>query len=182
MRTWMRLIPAVVLILPFAPALLNAADPEIPIKKEDFQKLMEKVDKLQSDMTANSLRGNRTADDLRAIREELQRIRELLERMAQQQGAIQRQSGYGPTFVPPGAPPSTGTITLRNVYSAPATVHINGQPHLVLPNQTRIVSNFPVGSFRYSVDVDGFGMVEPPRTETLHPAGYRITIFPRMPY
>jgi hypothetical protein len=30
--------------------------------------------------------------------------------------------------------------------------------------------------------VDGYGTVEPLRTDTLRPAGYRITIFPRMPY
>src|SRR5579875_3375905 len=115
MRTWMRLVAAILLILPFAPARLYAADPELTIKREDFQKLIDKVDKLQKDMTDNSLRGNRTAEDMRAIREELARIRELLERMARQQGVSQRQAGYDPRSLPSGgaAAPATGTIVLQ---------------------------------------------------------------------
>lgn len=183
MRTWMRLIPAVLLAVSFTPALLHAADPELTIKKEDFQKLLEKVDKLQKDMTDNSLRGNRTAEDMRVIREELQRIRELLERMAVQQGAIQqRQAGFDPRSLPPGGGrPTTGTITLQNDFSAPATVHINGQSFTVAPYQIRTIPNLPVGPFQYYVDVGG-NMVESPHSETLRPEGYRIRIFTRLPF
>lgn len=182
MRTWMRLIPAVLLILPFAPALLHAADPEIPIKKEDFDKLKEKIDKLQSEMTANSQRAKATADDVRAIRQELERIRELLERMAVQQGVIQRQAGYDPRSISASAPtPTTATITLQNSYSAPATVHINGRSFRVEPNQTLRIPDSPTGTFQYFVDVEGYGRVEQPRTDTLRPVGYVIRIFPRVP-
>lgn len=182
MRTWMRLISAVLLAVPFTPALLHAADPELNIKKEDFQRLLEKVDKLQKDMTDNSLRGNRTAEDLRGIREELQRIRELLERMAQQQGAIQRVAGYDPRSLPNGgARPITGAITLQNDFSAPATVHINGQAFSVAPYQIRTIPNVPLGPFQYFVDVEG-RIVEAPHSETLSQAGYRIRIYTRPPF
>lgn len=180
MRTWMRLVAALLLILPLAPARLSAADPEL--KKDDLQKLIDKVDKLQKDMTDNSLRGNRTAEDLRAIREELGRIRELLERMAQQQGAIQqRTAGYDPRSLRPGGVAPSATITLQNDFSAPATVHINGRSFNLGAYQTLKVPDVPVGPFQYYVEVGG-RMVEPPRNETLPSAGYRIQIYTRPPF
>ncbi|MHB1425863.1 MAG: hypothetical protein ACYC3I_22075 [Gemmataceae bacterium] len=180
MRTWMSLIPAILLILISPATLLQAADPELTIKKEDFQKLLDKVDKLQSDMTSNSLRGNHSVEELRAIREELQKIRELLEIMARQQGAIQRQAGFGPPSVP-AAVPSTGTVTVQNVYTAPATVRLNGQTHRVDPGQTLPIFGVPLGTIQYSVEVDGFGLVEPLRTDVIRTGAYRIKIFPKMP-
>jgi len=186
MRTWMRLIPAVFLIASSTPALLHAAD-ETTIKKEDLQKIQEKLDKLQSDMTANNLRDTRTVEDLRVIREELQKIRALLERMENMAREQERIARYGPPALPPGgapaAPlPTTGRITVQNNFSAPATVRINGQPYAVGIGQSRAIFGVPTGSFQYSVDVEGFGTVELPRTDTLPATGYRITIFPKMPY
>jgi hypothetical protein len=183
MRTWTRLIPAVLLILPFTPALLRAADPDIKSLNDRLDQLSQKVKTLEDNVTSNSLRGNRVEAELRAVREELGRIRELLERMAQQQGAIQRQAGYDPRSVSPGgAIPTTGTITVQNNYTAPATVHINNQTFRVEPGQTRPISGVPTGLFQYSVDVEGYGTVEPPRSDTLRPWGYRINIYPRMPF
>lgn len=180
MRTWMSLVAAISLILPLSSARLRAADPELTLKKEDFQKLVDKIDKLQKDMTDNALRGNQTLAELRTIREELQKIRELMERMAVQQGTIRREAGYDPRSVAPGgAPPAAGTIVLQNDFPATATVHINGQSFTVAPYQTRHVGNVPLGIFQYSVDVEGTGAVEPPRSESLRPGGYRIRIFPR---
>jgi hypothetical protein len=178
MHTWIRLIPAVLLILPLTTARLRA-DGELPTKA-DVKNLSDKVDRLLSDMTANSLRGNATVAELRAIHDELQRIRQLLEIMAQQPGPIQRQAFYGPSPVmPPAAAPTTGTVTVQNTHPAPATVVINGQAYPVEPYQTRSII-LPAGSFQYSVEVAGFGLVEPLRSETLRPAGgYRINIFPR---
>jgi TolA-binding protein len=191
MRTWMKLIAAVLLIPLATPALLHAAD-DTAIKKEDFQELIDKVDKLQSDMTANNLRGTRTAEELRVIREELQSIRKILERMEnmarEQERNAERIARFGPSTSPPGGPPPaaplppTGTITVQNTYSAPATVRINGQPYEVGIGQTRAIYSVPTGPFQYSVEVEGFGMVEPPRTATLPATGYRINIVPRMPY
>lgn len=183
MRTWTSLIPAVLLILPFTPALLHAADSDTPLP-DRVNQLSKKLETLENDVKANSLRGNRVAEELREIRAELSRIRELLERMAQQQGTIRIQPGYNPSSVaPPGAPvPTMGTITVRNHYTAPATVAINGRTYRVDAGQTLPILGVPAGTFQYSVDVEGYGMVEPLRNATLSPTGYRITIFPRMPY
>lgn len=182
MRSWMRVVAAVLLIMPFATALLHAADPELPLKKEDFQRLVDKVDKLQSEMTANSLRGTRTAEDLREIRVELQKIRELLERMAAQQGAIQRQSLYGPSLSPIAPVPTTGTITVENSSSFTATVRIDGRSYVVRPGQTIPIRGVPTGTFQYSVDAEPFGTIQPLQTDTLRPGGYTIRIYPRMSF
>lgn len=185
MRTWKKMVPALLLILVSAPSLLQAADPEITPSRDEWKNLLQKVDKLQSDLTNSNLRATRSSDDLKAIRDDLSKIRRLLEILAEQQGVIQRQSGYDPRSVAPGAPgvalPATGSITLQNVYPAAATVRINDQSYFIEANRTRIVPNFPVGPFQYSVDVEGYGIVLPPKTETLHSTGFRITIFPRMP-
>ena len=181
MRTWTRVIPAVLLILPFTPAFLRAADDTASLT-EKLNQLSKKVETLEKNVTDNSLRRNQVEAELRDIKVELGKIRELLERMAQQQGAIQRQAGYDPRFVPGvpgGAIPTTATITVENVFSAPADVRINGQSYPVEPFQTRPII-VPLGAFQYSVEVEGHGMVKPPSMETLRPSGFRIRIFPKM--
>jgi hypothetical protein len=185
MRTWTRLIPAVLLVLPITPALLHAADPETPSLNDRLNQLSDKVKKLESDVTANSLRGNRVETELRAIKDELSSIRKLMERMAGQE-PLRIQPGYDPRSINPAVPggilPGAGTITVQNQYLAPATVRINDRPFRVEPNQSLPITGIPTGTFQYSVEVDGYGMIEPLRTDTLRPAGYRITIHPRMPY
>ena len=182
MRTWTRLIPAVLLILPFTPALLHAAD-DPALLTDRLNQLSKKMETLESDVKSNSLRGSRVAEELRDIRVELGKIRELLELLAKQQGTLRIQPGYDPRSVTPGGPvPTMGTITVRNHYTAPATIAINGRTYRVEAGQTLPILGVPAGTFQYSVDVEGYGMVEPLRNATLPPAGYRITIFPRMPY
>jgi hypothetical protein len=179
MRTWKRLIPAVLLVLPFTGSWLRAdaetnADAIKQLQK-DVKKLQEDVAQLRKDFTDNAAQRNANAEQLRAIRE-------TLDRMARQQDTLRIQPGYDPRSINPAVPPASGTITLQNHYSAPATVRINDRPYRVEPNQTVPVLGVPTGTFQYSVDVDGFGTVEPLRTDNLRPVGYRITIFPRMPY
>jgi hypothetical protein len=180
MRTWTRLTSAVLLTLAlFCPTLRAADPPETNAQKiEQLQKevaqLQKDVLEMRKDLLDNAARRNATA-------EQLARIQELLERMALQQGVI-RQAGFDPRSVAPGgAPATTATITLQNTYLAPATVRINGQSYRVSPGQTLPIA-FPIGTIQYSVDVDGTGTLEPLRTDTLQPAGYRINIhFLRMP-
>ncbi|GEM_PF-6750948 len=178
MRTWMRLIPAVLLVIAFTNSA-RAADVETDKKidqlKTEVAQLRKDLDNLKVEVNA---RGARVAEDL-------QEIKNLLRDMANRP-PLSRQSGYDPRSLLPGAPsatplPTTGTITLQNVYPAPATVRINGQPYFVDANQTREVRNVPIGPFQYSVDVEGYGTVEPLRSDTLRPAGYLIRIYPRMP-
>jgi TolA-binding protein len=173
----MRLIPALLLAVPFTWSSLRAEEKSNDQKISDLQRevseLRRDIAQLRKDLLDNATQRN-------ADTEELRRIRTAVERMAREQETISR---YGPPALPPGAPPlqPTGTITVQNNYSAPATVRINGRPYVVAPGQSMPIHGVPTGTFQYSVDVDGFGMVELPRTDNLPSAGYRISIFPR-PY
>jgi TolA-binding protein len=178
MRTWMRLIPAILLATPFTgPAY--AADAETDKKIDQLQKdvaqLRKDLESLREEVKNSNARGAKVSEDL-------QEIKTILRDLANRQAALTRQAAYGPPGIPSGATPSpTATITVQNTYSAAATVRINGQSYRVAPGQTMPILGVPTGTFQYSVDVDGYGTVEPLRTDTLQPAGYRITIYPRMP-
>ncbi len=176
MRTWARLIPAALLAIPFTWSSLYA-DAETNAQKieklqKDVAQLQKQIEDLRKDLSDNALRRN-------ASTEELGRIRELLERMAVQQGVIQqRQAGYNPSSVNAGVP-STAMITVDNQFGADALVRINGQPYLVPAFRTIQVPRIPTGSFEYSVELNG-GLIQSPRQETLQPPGYTIRIYRRM--
>jgi hypothetical protein len=181
MRTWTRLGSAVLLAIPLtAPSL--RADAELNAKnieklQNEVAQLRKDVAQLQKDILDNAAQRSANAEQLRSIRD-------LLARMARQQETITRQAGYDARSVTPPLPgtlPPTARILLENVYASPATVRVNGQSYRVEPNQTLPVTA-PVGTLQYSVEVDGYGLTEPLRTDNLPPAGYRIRIFPRMPY
>lgn len=176
MHTWMRLIPAVLLAVPFTGASLRAGDAETNAKKiEDLQKdvaqLKKDLQDLKDEVRTNSVRGAQVTKDL-------QDIKNMLRDMS---AVSTRQAGYDPRSLRPGGPPPSATITLQNDFSAPATVHINGRSFNLGAYQTLKVPDVPVGPFQYYVEVGG-RMVEPPRNETMPPAGYRIQIFTRPPF
>jgi TolA-binding protein len=200
MRTWMRLIPAVLLAIPFtgsARAADETTDQKIKKLQDDVAQLRKDLESLSDEVKKSNARGARVAEDLQEIRtilqhpqpagaarlaDDIQEIKTILRDMASKQAAITRQAAYGPSGVPAGAPlPATGTITVQNNYSAAASVLINGRPYRVAAGQTVRVTDVPTGTFQYSVDVDGYGTVGPVRTDTLQPVGYRITVFPGMP-
>lgn len=181
MRTWMKLLPAVLLVLPISGSSLAADAPpnakDIEQLQSEVKKLREDVQKLQEAMTKNELRG---AD----IQLKLNEILYRLDSLAKQQQTIERIAAYGPPPMPgatiPGAalPLTTATVHLVNRYPSPAQVRINGQAFTVGGFQTIQVPRVPPGTFEYSVEVDG-QMISPPHMETLPPTGYRITIYPR---
>jgi hypothetical protein len=181
MRTWMRLLVALLLAFSFAAAALGAdgvttADRVDKLEK-DVKKLQEDMAKIQSDLTKNALVGATTLEELR-------KIRESMDRLSRTQDVV-RQPGYDPRSVNPSipsvtAPPTTATIVLENVFSSGAWVRVNGQAYHVNPGETLPITA-PVGTFQYSVEVDGHGIVNPLHNDRLPPSGYRIRIFPRMP-
>jgi hypothetical protein len=214
MRTWTRLVPAVLLALPFTMASVRAEDAESNAKKieqlqKDLKELRLTLDVLKEEMKTNSVRGAKVEADLSLIKdmllkaasardaavrqvnyaplppEELREIRDLLHRIASMQEANIRRSAYAPTptteDVPPGGTPvpATGTITLRNQYTAMAIVRINGRRFEVPPGRNAVIPGVPVGPYNYDVEVDGYGVVMPLRTETLRPNGRIITIYPQ---
>lgn len=183
MRTWTRIAAVLLLTVPFT-ASAFCADPEITDKKriadleQAVKDLKYDMEILKAKVDTSNLRGAKTAEDL-------QLIISMLKTMPTQQDVVARQAGYDArsnATVPNVAMPATSTITLENVFSTPATVRINDREFRIEPYQTRKISGVPVGTFRYSVDVDGYGPTETsPRSDNLPPSGYRIRIFPRMP-
>jgi outer membrane murein-binding lipoprotein Lpp len=191
MRTWMRLVLAVLLATPFTSALVRAdssdqlkppsTDQKLDKLQKDVDTLRSEINALQTKVLALAVRQDTPAAELREILRRLDNLALKLEAGIRQ--PTTRESGAGPGPLPAGpgngAPASTGTITLRNQYSAVATVHINGRSFVIEPNRTATLS-VPLGTFNYEVEVDGYGMVQPLRSETLRPNGHIITIFPRV--
>jgi hypothetical protein len=176
----MKLASAVLLLLPFATAAFSA-DPE-PTTAQTIDKLQKDVDALrrdvktlQSDVLNNGIRGAR-------IEEEMREIRKLLQKLDQMASARESISRYGP-LPSEGTTsmmvPTTATITVRNRYMANANIRINGRPYPVAPGQELRIPGVPLGSINYDVEVDGYGLVQPLRTEALRPNGRIITIFPQ---
>jgi hypothetical protein len=167
----MKLAPAVLLLLPLMPAASGAE--ETNNTAQQIKQLQEDVKKLKADMIDTNLKINTIARNLDDIKEILQR----LDRMA----ARESISRYGPPpeGVPAMAAPTTGTITVRNQYTANATIRINGRPYAAPAGQDVRIGGVPLGPINYDVEVDGYGVVQPLRTETLRPNGRIITIFPQ---
>src|SRR5262249_5364717 len=150
MRTWMRLAPAVLLVLPFAPATVRA-DAETNAKnieqlQKDFKDLRRDLEILQNEVRTNSVRGAQTAADIREI---LRR----LDQMASTQETVRRYAPPPPDAVPGAAAPTTGTITVRNQYTADATISINGRPYRVPAGREARIGNVPLGPINYDVEV-----------------------------
>jgi hypothetical protein len=209
MRTWTRLVPAVLLVLPLTLTPVRAGDAET--NEQKIAQLRKDVDALRRDLKSlgdavldGNARGAKTAEDLAVIKDmllrmasaselntrrsgyaplpgdELREIRDLLHQIARAQEANIRRSAYAPTPSMTDIPvPTTGTITVRNRYSATATVRINGRLMTVPPYRDAQMSDVPVGPYSYDVEVDGFGIVQPLRTETLRPNGRIITVYPQ---
>lgn len=178
MRTWTRLIPAVLVAVPFTWSSLRAAeetaDQKIKKLQDDVAQIQKDLESIKKEVKDSNARGARVAEDL-------EDIKTILRDIANRQAAISRQSAYGPAALPPAAQiPATGAITVQNNYSSRATVRINGRPYDVGIGQSIRIRDVPTGAFQYSVDVEGYGTVEQPRTDTLPAAGYRITIYPKM--
>lgn len=199
MRTWMRLALAALLAVPFTLAPLGAADPEETIEQKvkrldkELAQLRKDLEELRNKQTDNSLRRSATSENLRNLRERLGVLEQIVVKHDDLlKTPITRQAGYlnpgtNPQgTAPPGtgnggaAAPPTGTVTVRNLYPASATVVVNGTSIPLQPNQTATVK-VPLGQFTYEVFVDGFCLVQAMKPETLTPQGRTITIHPRIP-
>jgi hypothetical protein len=157
MRTWTRLIPTALLTLPLLLPSVHAADPEL-----------------------DSVKIRQLQDDVKQLRKDLDALRDAIRRIDQRTEIMQRESFYGPSgAIGNGVAPRRATITMQNDSAVGVTVRINGMPYRVEPFSTRPLTNVPVGPFNYEIEADGFGILEPVRTETLTPNGHRFRIYPR---
>ncbi|HEY7426771.1 MAG TPA: hypothetical protein VH682_21220 [Gemmataceae bacterium] len=176
MRTWMKFAPAILLLLPFTLSASGADETtaqKIEKLQTDVDALRREVKTLQADVLNNGLRGAR-------IEEEMSKIRELLQKLDRLASAQESTRYYRPPEgVPAAVAPTTGMITVRNQYTADATIRLNGRPWRVPAGRDVRIGDVPLGSINYDVEVDGYGLVQPLRTETLRPNGRIITIFPQ---
>jgi hypothetical protein len=169
MRTWTKLVPAVLLAMPLMLAPVHADE----LNADKIAKLQKEVDDLKKEVE-NLKRG--TAQDIREIKD-------LLKQMAQQ-GPVVSRSGYTPGTGGAGnggAPaPNMGRVTLRNQYETNATFRINGQSYTVAPHWVMGVDQ-PLGPLTWEVSVEGYGVVQPPTSVTLTANGRTMTVFPMRP-
>ena len=169
MRTWTKLVPAVLLAMPLMLAPVHADE----LNADKIAKLQKDVEELRKEVE-NLKRG--TAQDIREIKD-------LLKQMAQQ-GPVVSRSGYTPGTGGAGnggAPaPNMGRVTLRNQYETNATFRINGQSYTVAPHWVMGVDQ-PLGPLTWEVSVEGYGVVQPPTSVTLTANGRTMTVFPMRP-
>jgi outer membrane murein-binding lipoprotein Lpp len=145
------------------PALALAPPPEGD-KKTDSEKLDEisrqlktladNVNDIKNQLGDMSLSTNRTIADLKS---RIDALEQRLGRIESQAGGVRRAM----------APPVVGTIRLMNRSAFPATINVNGQPYTVAPGQTRDLAGVAAGAFTYSVEANGFGMIQPPVSRIL---------------
>jgi hypothetical protein len=168
MRTWTKLVPAVLLAMSLTLAPVHADE----LNADKIAKLQKDVEELKKEV--ESLKRG-TAQDIREIKE-------LLKQMAQQGGPVVSRSGYTPGTggVGNGGAPANGTgkVTLRNQYEASATFRINGRSYSVAPFRTTIIPDVPLGTITWDVSVEGYGLIHPTTTVPLTPNGRIINVFP----
>jgi hypothetical protein len=90
------------------------------------------------------------------IRQRLKQLEEDVDRLRSRMSTTSRRQYY--------SDPQTaevGSVVLRNDLDVPATVTINGRSHVVQAGATRTISDVPVGSVRYTVTAEGFGVGSP---------------------
>jgi septal ring factor EnvC (AmiA/AmiB activator) len=175
MRTWTKLVPAVLLAMSSALAPVCADTPNNDKSNaEKIAELQKEVNDLKREVK-NLKEG--TAQDIREIKD-------LLKQMAQQ-GPVVSRSGFTPGAGGSGndgpSAPGTATVYLRNQYGTNATFRINSQSFLVEPNRTMTVKNVPVGTIAWEVSVDGYGQVVASTSVSLTSSGRTFTVFPVQP-
>ncbi len=173
MRTWTKLVPAVLLAMSMLAPVHADAPNNDKSNADKIAELQKEVNDLKREVK-NLKEG--TAQDIREIKD-------LLKQMAQQAPVVSRSAytpGAGGSGNGGGPPPSMGRVTLRNQYETNATFRINGQSYTVAPHWVMGV-NEPLGPLTWEVSVEGYGVVQPPSTVTLTANGRTMTVFPIRP-
>jgi len=127
------------------------ADEQDSVRKlrEDVSRLQKQLDDLQ---TARELERQIGDRERKALRERLRQIEDDLDRLrGRLNSTSRRQFSFDPSA-------ETGTVVLRNQLDVPATVTIGGTSYVVPARRTRTLNNAPVGTIRYTVTADGFGV------------------------
>ncbi len=139
---------------------------------------MEAIQKQLADiqLSLQSLKAQDTEIRLRKLESEITGIREQLGRMEASLKVSKAESRTSFSISPPASPTTTGTIRLSNTSAYYASVNIGGLLYRVAPGQVLPIANQPVGEFKYDVQADGFGLIQPATQRSLG-AGEVFTIF-----
>jgi len=130
--------------------------------RDDLTRLEKKIDLLLQARKLERELGDSEKKDLEArvrrLESELRRLR-------------RTQNYFDPDVT------DTGTVVLRNELFVTATVTINGTPYTVPARRTVTLNSVPVGSVRYVVTAEGFGVGSARRSTVSMNDPLTITIY-----
>jgi hypothetical protein len=140
------------LSLAFLPSTARAQD-EVQKLREDLTRLQKQIKDMQAE---RELDRQLSEQERRVFRQRLQQLEEDVDRLRGRMSTTSRRQFYSD-------PQATemGSVVLRNDLDVPATVTINGRSHVVRAGATRTIGDVPVGSVRYTVTAEGFGVGSP---------------------
>jgi len=168
MRRLVRPLGLAVALLATMPVL--AADPELS-DKEKLDRILRDMQTVKSDLeklNTVAVQVQATTKDLRELQKRMESLEQAMERLAASR--VRVSSSFTPTE------PATGTIMVQNRYSVPVTVFVNGQQYPVPSFETRRIAGVPAGNFRYEVQAEGFGVIQPAVPRSLN-ANETFSIF-----
>jgi hypothetical protein len=139
------------LTLAFFPNAASAQD-DVQKLRDDLTRLEKKLDLL---LEARKLERKISDEEKKDVEARLRRLEDDVRRLRRRSYSFDPQST------------EMGSVVLRNDLDVPATVTINGRSYVVRARTTRTLSDVPVGSIRYLVTAEGFG-VGPARYSTVN--------------
>jgi hypothetical protein len=198
MRTWMTLAAASLLAVASLRSPARADDPPAD-RNTKLDRMSQALGQIQRDLaqmqrdleemrTTENVRNSQTAahtSQIGAMEERMARLERQIADLMNGRGQT-TTSGYfspgngGAAGLP--ALPRRGLVHIVNRYDLPATVTLNDRSYSVMPHQAIDVRNIPAGVFRYEIEVEGYGVIQPETARALAPGGkHDIVIYPRVP-
>ena len=157
--------------------------PTATIPTTTLAPMLESVQKQLTDIqiSLQSLKAQDSEVRLRKLETDLALIRDQLSRI---ESSLKLSKGESRTSfsISPAAVPAvpTGTIRLSNTSAYYASVTMGGLIYRIAPGQVLPITGQPVGDFKYDVQADGFGLIQPATQRTLgKDEVFTIFIYPR---
>jgi len=157
--------------------------PTTTIPTTTLTPMLESVQKQLTDIqiSLQSLKAQDSEVRLRKLETDLALIRDQLSRI---ESSLKLSKGESRTSfsISPAAVPAvpTGTIRLSNTSAYYASVTMGGLIYRIAPGQVLPITGQPVGDFKYDVQADGFGLIQPATQRTLgKDEVFTIFIYPR---
>jgi len=137
------------LTLALLPSAARAQD-QVDDLRKDLARLQKQLDDMQKE---RDLERKISATRWKILEARLQQLEDDLKQLKRRQFSFDPQT-------------ETGSVVIRNDLEVPATVTINGTAYVIGARSRKTLSGMPVGSIRYTVTADGFG-VGPARNSTV---------------